>query len=77
MLQGLVIDPITYTPEQRLTIGRVVSCDSKGVVVRLLQAREQVSFSGPVEEQQGQGQGQEEEAVEWHDVLDADWRIVQ
>lgn len=74
--KGLAIDPVTCTPEHRLTIARVVSCDSKGVVVRLLRARDQVSFSGPVEEEK-EKEEEEEEMVEWCDVLSNGWRLVQ
>lgn len=72
-MQTLGINPVTCTPEPCLTVGRVLSCDSKAAVVQPLRAREQVSFSGPVED----GVEAEAEAEEhtWDDIIIADWRL--
>ena len=67
-VQGLGINPVTYTPEQLLTVGRVVSCESETVVVRALRG---VSFSGPIDEEV------EEERHTWDEMEHGDWRIIQ
>ncbi|KAG9317020.1 hypothetical protein JVU11DRAFT_1202 [Chiua virens] len=70
----LGINPVTYTPEQLLTVGKVESCDSDTVVVRTLREREQVSFSGPVDDDSVAVQ--EEERHTWAEIETADWRIL-
>lgn len=66
-LQALGIDPVSYTPEHVLTVGRVESCDGERVVVRPMRA---VSFGWPA--------GEEAEAEEhtWEEIEHGDWRLL-
>ena len=69
LLQALGIDPMSYTPENVLTVARVESWDSERVVVRPLRA---VSFGLPA------GEDAEAEAEEhtWDEIDEGDWRRV-
>ncbi|KAF8554969.1 hypothetical protein OG21DRAFT_1484241 [Imleria badia] len=63
--KALGIDPVTYTPGQVLTVGRVVSWNEEGLHLRPLRG---VSFHGPVEA--------EEEVHAWEEIEGGDWRMI-
>ncbi|KAG6374903.1 hypothetical protein JVT61DRAFT_3633 [Boletus reticuloceps] len=66
ILQALGIDAATCTPGHVLTVGRVVSCDQDGVVVRPLRA---VSFSWSDETEA-------ETEHPWEEIEGGDWRLL-
>ena len=61
----------TLTPEMLLHVARVQQCGDK-LVVQPIAETGIVSFSGPVDEEDGST----EEGYEWTDVLGGDWRLV-
>lgn len=65
MLQGLGINPETYTPELVVTVGRVVLCEGDAVVVQPVRG---VSFSGPVDGP--------EETHTWDAIEHGEWRVI-
>lgn len=65
VLQGLGINPETYTPEQVLTVGIVTWYGEDGIEVRPLRA---VSFSGPAEG--------EATRYMWDEIESGEWKII-
>ncbi|KIJ61031.1 hypothetical protein HYDPIDRAFT_31729 [Hydnomerulius pinastri MD-312] len=79
--KALGINPTTFTPEYLLTLVKVVSFDVgsawKKLVVRPLQPRAEVSFSGPFGGYEEGGDGELEDEHSWDDVVSGDWRVIE
>lgn len=74
--QALAINPATFTPEFLLNIGRVTDCaDALSLQPVHRPGAVEVSFGGPVEEEEEEGL-LEAETFEWSDVYSGDWRVV-
>lgn len=75
----LGINPMTFTPENLLTLAQVISLDplmGGKIVVRPLRPRTEASFSGRLDENV-QGEEIQDEEFELEDVVERDWRFVQ
>jgi len=77
---ALAINPATYTPENLLTLARVVfisQTDDKVAVQPIPRpGTSMISFGGVLDDEEP-GDGENEETFAWRDIINAEWRLVR